>query len=328
MNVTISYLLLFSTLFLSEGVKLNSNNQKVNTAIASSQVLEEEKLKINNAYGLTESHCTSTLNNDVKTYAVKHGSEEVGKSIWISRKSKRAKAKYFAHKYGGSDVHDRYTKWRVNESKNIVLKSSGAYATGWNNSDIPVGLTVDNGVIVNRNHHRGMDGLVIVYATGGIAVSNIEDGNLYIETMGRKIDIANLFDRYAFLKWAVKEEATVFQMHLMAYKNVVKVGRYNSSKATARRKFLALAKSPNGELFHIVFYLKNRAYSLYDATTLVLNYLRGSKSMDVIAMINLDTGGFDILNTGGEATDCNNVNVWGTSSNYEDMTNLLSYEYD
>lgn len=279
-------------------------------------------------YDMRESYCTSSFGGDVTTYTLNMGGSELGKSIWISRKSKRAKAKYFAHKYGGSDVHDRYTKWRVNSGKNIILKSSGAYATGWNGSDIPVGLTVDNGVVVNRNYHNTMDGLVIVYATGGIAVSNIEDGDLYLEALGRKVDIRNASDRNAFLAWAQSERATVFQMHLMAYGNKIEVGKYNSSSSRSTRKFLALAKSRSGELFHIIFYLKNHSYSLYDATKLVFDYLRKDKRMNVIAMINLDTGGFDILNTAGGATDCNNSNIWGTSTNYEDMTNLLSYQYE
>ena len=38
----------------------------------------------------------------------------------------------------------------------------------------PVGLTIDNGNIVN-GALTNMDGLVIVYATGGVVVSNLEE---------------------------------------------------------------------------------------------------------------------------------------------------------
>ncbi|MEM6316488.1 MAG: hypothetical protein AAF960_02400 [Bacteroidota bacterium] len=276
--------------------------------------------------GLSLSQCTSSFNGDVTTYTLKDGYYDAGHAIWISRKNQRAKAKYFAHKQDGNYVHTRYAYWRRDGDKSVILKSSGAYATGWNGSDVPVGVTVDNGVIVNRNYTTDMDGLVIVYATGGIAVSNIEDGDLYLESIGRKVDIRKSGDRARFLQWAVSEKATVFQMHLMAYKNQLKVGKYNSSSATARRKLLALARSNRGELFHTIFYFE-RSQSLYDATDKVLNLLRGNR-MDVIAMINLDTGGFDILNTGGDATDCSGSNIWGSSSNYDDMTNLLTYEYN
>lgn len=276
-------------------------------------------------FSLSESNCTSSFGGDVKVYKLRDGFKDVGHSIWISRESGRAKAKYFAHKLGNQLPHHRYTMWRVNGDREVILKSSGAYATGWGGYDKPVGVTVDNGVIVNENYDSRMDGLVIVYATGGIAISNIEDGDLYLQSLGRKIDIRNQYDLQQFLQWAKKEDATVFQMHLMAYKNDLKAGR-NGSKSSARRKFLVLAKD-GGELFHSIFYFKNKSYTLYESSNSLLNYLKG-RGMDVIAMINLDTGGFDILNTGGGATDCSSKNVFGTCSNYDNMTNLLTYEFE
>lgn len=303
----------------------------VNTSTNSSNIVATENLACLLAENrLSESSCTTNFNGEVTTYTLEDGSSHVGQSIWISRKSGRVKAKYFAHKQNGSHVHHRYTMWRVNDDskKEIILKSSGAYATGWNGSDIPVGVTVDNGIIVNRNYHDEMDGLVIVYATGGIAVSNIEEGDLYLESLNRKVNITNAYDRSNFLSWAEKEEATVFQMHLMAYKNEIKVGKYNSSSSTAKRKFLVLAKNTDGDLFHIIFYLNKRSYTLYKATELVFNYLKDTKDMNVIAMINLDTGGYDILNTAGTVTDCKDDNVWGSSNNYDNMTNLLTYHYE
>ncbi|MEM9991906.1 MAG: hypothetical protein AAF738_09085, partial [Bacteroidota bacterium] len=138
----------------------------------------------------TESNaCTSSFEGEVTTHKIYDGYSEVGHSIWMSRKTQRLKAKYFAHKQddnnGGTKyVHSRYGDWRG--GKYVVLKSSGAYASGWKGSDVPVGITVDNGIVVNRSYYNKMDGLVIVYATGGIAVSNIEDGNLYLDALGKR----------------------------------------------------------------------------------------------------------------------------------------------
>ncbi|MEM8909644.1 MAG: hypothetical protein AAGD05_17480 [Bacteroidota bacterium] len=278
-------------------------------------------------WGLSERNCTSSFNGDVHTYTLNHGYSNVGHSVWISRKSQRAKAKYFAHKLNGEHVHHRYTMWRVARDRDVILKSSGAYATSFSNSGLPVGLTIDNGVLVNRKLDSRMNALVIVYATGGIVVSNIKNGDLYLQSLGGKVDVKNTYDREKFIRWAEEKEATVFQLHLMAYDNSINVGRTNSSNRTARRKLFSLAKSSSGELFHIIHYLKKPSYSLYEATDLVLSYLRG-KGMDVIATVNLDTGGYDILNTAGAATDCNGNNVWGTTKNYDAMTNLLTYEYD
>jgi len=115
----------------------------------------------------------------------------------------------------------------------------------------------------------------------------------------------------------------------MAFDNVLNTSLDPNNKdsfRTAKRKLLSLVRNENGELFHVIHYLK-KDYTLYKASKLVFDCLR-EKSMDVIAIVNLDTGGFDILNTAGDATNCNGNNVWGSTSNYDDMTNVLTYEYD
>jgi len=285
-------------------------------------IAKEERKKEN--IPLSEKHCTTSFEGLVNTYMLEEKGIEVGKSIWISRKGGRVKAKYFAHKQNGYHVHHRYTTWRVNDGKNIILKSSGTYATSWNNSDLPVGVTADNGVIVNRDYSSKMDGLVIVYATGGIAVSNIEDGDLFLTSLNKKVDITNYSDRAKFLKWAEREDVTVFQTHLLAYKNKIEISKNYGSGRTARRQFLTLVKDENGEIFHVIFYLKDKEYSLYDGTTLVLEYLK-HKKYNTVAMLNLESGGAHILNTAGEATDCNGNNLWGTSNNYDAMANLFTY---
>ena len=74
--------------------------------------------------------------------------------------------------------------------------------------------------------------------------------------------------------------------------------------------------------------MKKKSYSLYDGTNVVYQYLH-RKDMNVIAMINLDTGAYDILHTGKEVRDCNDNYIVGTSNEKrEEMTNLLAYIYD
>lgn len=243
--------------------------------------------------GFSEGNCTTSFGGNVKVNKLYDGGREIGSSIWINRSSKRVNAKYFAENPNNSTPYQRYQSWRG--GKSVVLVSSGAYATDFNiNQGKPVGLTVDNGSIVNRNYDSSMDGLVIVYATGGIVVSNIEDGNLNLVGEGT-VDIKRATDRAKFLKWAEAKDATVFQTHLLAYDNQSKMVRDNGR--TAVRKFLILAKS-GGTLYHIIFYTKKNSYSLLDGTNYALNYLKGTKGMKVVAMLNLDTGGFDVLGTG------------------------------
>lgn len=288
-----------------------------------SRILEATDSNDEQFGGIKEELCRESFNDDVKTYNLFDAGQQMGYSIWISRKSQHAKAKYFGHKENGKYVHDRYSEWR--NGKSVILKSSGAYATGWNGSDVPVGISVDNGNIVNRQYYDKMDGLVIVYATGGIAISNIEDGNLYLEALGEQVDVTQYDDRTKFLNWAEKEKATVFQTHLLAYQNRLQFGR--AENTVERRKLLVLAKSNSGELFHIIFYTKARAYTLYNIASSLLQYLNNRK-FDLIAMINLDTGGFDNLSTGETVRDCEGNFITGTSTNYADMTNLLAYVYE
>jgi hypothetical protein len=279
----------------------------------------------NKENGISEQYCNNAFDGNVKTYTLKDGYSNLGHSIWISRKSGKVNAKYFADKQYGQVVHDRYDSWR--SGKDVVLMSSGAYATGWDGTDIPVGVTVDNGIVVNRKYDSGMDGLVIVYATGGIVVSNIDDGDLYLATLDKKVDIRNSADRTKFLTWAKDEKATVFQTHLTIYKNQLEC-YYSSKDKNARRKLLVLAESSDGELFHIIFYFKDSGYTLYNASTMTLNYLKG-KGMDVIAAINLDTGNYDIINTGSGVKDCSGNHIEGTRNAYrKDLTNMLTYSYE
>ena len=61
------------------------------------------------------------------------------------------KVKYFA-----SNAYNRYQNWQY--GKKVLLICSGAFSNSWSSDAIPIGLTVDNGTVVNRNidnkHHR------------------------------------------------------------------------------------------------------------------------------------------------------------------------------
>ena len=57
-----------------------------------------------------------------------------------------------------------------------VFACSGAYAYSEDDVYKPVSLTIDDGTPVNQNLYEKMDGLVVVYATGGIVVADIDKG--------------------------------------------------------------------------------------------------------------------------------------------------------
>ncbi len=281
---------------------------------------------------LQEKLCSSEFLGDVTSYAISDGSQEIGYSIWLNRKSQHVKAKYFAHKdvASGEIVNDRYNSWR--SGRNIILMSSGAYATGWNGSNVPAGLTIDDGNIVNRTLDNTMDGLVIVEAVGGIRVSNIEDGDLRIGTSNgfKAIDVRS--DKAEFFSWAQQQKATVFQTHLLAYKNQLMISEYTSAKDRSIRKVLVLVESPNGDIFHIIYYTRFYAYSLYEVSEKIINHLK-MLGHSVIAAINLDTGAYDVMATNDVIKVCKGKFIKGSSNESSEMirgsmSNMLIYEYN
>jgi hypothetical protein len=263
----------------------------------------------------------SYFENTVNVFKIKDGSRNLGHAIWMNRSSKKIKAKYIS----SGDVYSKYTDW--SRGKNLVMTCSGAFSDNLykGNGALPVGLNVDNGYIKNRTVLKDkMDGLVIVYATGGIVVSDLDRGDLYLKSLDEKVDIRKDFRaKYQLLKWAETEKATVFQTQLLAYDNELKIDEKGRTSSRERR-FLALATDPSGVLYHIIFDIPSSVY-LYDGAKNVLEYLKG-KSMDVTAILNLDTGAYNVMDFNSTDTRLNGKLEGPTRINK--AVNLLSYEFE
>lgn len=278
---------------------------------------------------MQEHQCSTSPNKLVGSYLLKSNGKAIGHSIWMSRYSKKVKAKYFAHKSinNRTTVYDRYLSWRKN--KNVLLITSGAYATGWNGSDIPAGLTIDNGIIVNRTLDREMDALVIVEAVGGIRVVNLEDQNITIYNKYGTNQINIHREKSQFIDWASSNKATVFQSHLLIFKNRLKVSKYNSSNSKSVRKALLLVKDRYNNIYHTIYYTKHQSFTLYEFSRLLLNHMT-ENGMAIIAAVNLDTGRYDVMSSGQYIQDCRNRQITGNSNDRTKsmgpkMTNLLCW---
>ena len=215
--------------------------------------------------------------------------------ITMLREGERIKAKYFAAQdFNGNNVYSRYLEWKK-YNPNVVLFSSGTYMDDRGN---PQGLTIDNGTIVNQTLiYNKMDALVVVYASGGIAVSNLKDGDLRININGtnRILDIRkNPNDLDDFIEWAASQRATVFQTHLLVYKNQLKIDSYTSKKDERERRFLAVGKNEDGKVVHSIVHCPQYS-SLYEGSKKVLDFLSTAKHLDITFMINLDNGAQDVF---------------------------------
>ena len=271
----------------------------------------------------------------VQTSSVTHEGEEY-KIVYMKRSGKKVKAKYFAFKKGGIPVHKVYNEWK--KDKNIIMHCSGTYMDLYRDNYgrakySLVGLTIDKGVVVNSKLELGrMEGLVIVYPKvggGGIAVSNINDGNLKISGGGvanRTYDLRKSADLAIFKRWAQSQGATVFQTHLLAWDNELNFKHNHRTKTAEReRRFLAIGYAPNGDVIHCIVH-KPEFQTLYDASSKVLNFLKTRKRMRVIALLNLDTGMQNVCTVYTKSGAVNNMVVGPTP--ITDAENLLVYYYD
>ena len=268
--------------------------------------------------------CKTGHNGQVQAGDLYRKGSIIGSIISVNRTSKNVKAKYIAYKASGATVHERYDAWR--KGKTPVLVSSGAYSTSFEDNGIPVGFTIDDGNLVNSSFESKMDGLIIVENIGGVRISNIEDGNLKINVNGKfeTIDIRNGLHRSRFLDWCKKEQATVFQTHLLIYDNKTKVSS-NASSSKAIRRLLVMAKDANGQLFHMILYPKQWSATLAETADYTLNLLN-SKGYQVLSAINLDTGRIDVLATSTELSDCKGNAITGESNlQRQKISNMLVY---
>lgn len=276
--------------------------------------------------GFSEKIYARGFDNYVKTYKLSYDGEAFGYSNWMKRRN--VKAKYFAQKSSTQSVYERFSDWK--RGKNVVMACSGAFSSqvrGKRQSDWPpVGLTVDNGVVVNKNiEYNSMDGLVIVYATGGIVVTDIEDPQLTIKySNGKSYKIDARRDKERLLDWAVSEKATIFQTHLLAYDNELNISRA-ARKEKRMRRTLVLATDAAGDLYHIIYYFKEKVY-MYDLGRDLLQYLRDDEGMDVVAILNLDTGMYNVQEVWDE--DGYQQPELSGDTNMKDATNLVVYHYE
>lgn len=242
--------------------------------------------------------------NYVSVNSLNYNNEKIS-YVAMARGGNRVKVKYFASRdFNGASVYQRYLDWSRN--KNVIAVSSGTYMSpscnGADPNTKPVGLCVDNGIPVNRDLIlSGLDGLAVVYPSGGgggIAVSNLKDGNLTISVPGgsQTINIKNKMELQRFISWAESNSATVFQAHLFAFKNKFLLDPSKASSQTAVRRVLAVGTDSEGQVIHYIVDFPNVSQTIYDAALKAYNFLTKRQNLNITFMINLDTGCQNVFN--------------------------------
>ena len=91
------------------------------------------------------------------------------------------------------------------------------------------------------------------------------------------------------------------------------------------RRFLALVHSPKRGLHHVIIDIPNNQY-LFNAARDAFYHLKDDEKMDVVAILNIDTGGFNILNFNNERGQRDFVVSGPTDIKL--ATNLIVYSFD
>ena len=247
----------------------------------------------------------------------------------LSRKDNHVKVKVFATNENGVSVAERYMKW--SQGKNIILYTSGAY---FGRGYFPVGICIDNGRIVNNDVVRtGLDALAIVYQTGGIAVADLQQGNLNIVGSNGPItvDVRKPLDAQKFKSWAQTNSATVFQTHLLCFNNDLKTypSSGGSSANTASRRFLAVCQDKQGAIQHVILNIKEQV-TFYDGAKLIKDYLLHPSSIfnKIHFMINLENGMQDVFEYYDGIGNLSTTKYFGGGTPLTDAQNLIVYYYE
>lgn len=253
------------------------------------------------------------------------GSDEPLWLILINKFEDQIKTKYFAYNSQFGSVPERFNQWK--QDKKIILYASGSYITNFTSSGTPVGLTIDNGVVVNRNiEPNGYDGLVIVYPSGKIDVLNLKY-TLKLNLQSREYDIQhNELDKNDFINWATATKFTVFQTHLLVYNNQLSFSSYSSSKSiSTNRRFLACGTNLSGQMIQVIVNDLHEG-TLYNRAQIALNILRYQEGLNVAWMINLDTGSKDIFQAYNEKGE--ELTHFRGTTPFKEAVNLIAYYYE
>ena len=254
---------------------------------------------------------------DCVSFGNKEFNGESFQTVRLKSKCNRIKVKTFFNEQS-------YNKWKPQH--NVIVNFTAGYTSSFGATAQMIGITIDSGLVISRQLIRGrLDALVAVYPNGALDVVNRADGNVTFTGFGQEksFDMSSYFDVEKFLMWAKQEKLSVFQTHLLAYNNEVKVSS-NSSDAERERRFLVIATNKKGEKEHFIIN-KPQPASLLNATNAVVDYFK-NKNYIVHSINNIDTGVDNYLRFFD--SDCTESNSIKAVSDHFPRSGLMVYYYE
>ena len=203
--------------------------------------------------------------------------------------SLQTKADYFNCGLNNVSVSERFVKFKQIHP-NIIGYCSGSYVFGSQGNWIPEGLSIDHGVVVNRNLELNrFDALVIVYPNGGMAVNNLSNNSVVTDDGVLKIRNPDGRDKQQFIKWCQKNGCSVFQTHLLVYNNELTIKQKFNLDSKRDRLFLIAGKDKLSEATYLYLVRRISQESLFEASRDMLDLFK-SKNAEISWMINLESG--------------------------------------
>lgn len=248
----------------------------------------------------------------VKVYKLLLNNKDIGQAIWLDRRG--IQASYIAFE----NVPARYNSFKANNK--VILATTGGYT---NTSHQPEGFTTEEGNIVNPIMMPDRHGLVML-SKGGINVLDLKNKSFQLPDGGPVINnpLDSLLAYAQLLEWCKQNRATLFQTHLLAYSDTLRIDPQKANAEMRERRILALARDRNTQqLYHIVFNVTTQCNLAHIATEIF--GLLQTRNLKVEAVLNLDVGAYNILNV---YDDSGNLlpDVIG-SVDINSATNLLVY---
>jgi len=189
--------------------------------------------------------------------------------------------------YFGQNGAANYKSWKRGHSRVLCYFAVG-FAQDWAPDQPPLGLSVQQGRILNRNMEADMDGLVSLTRQGTLKAVNIS-----AEKAEGRYDLTQSSDRSRYLRTVGSSGSSIFQTQLMytaqqgSMMGDLKYGQKSS------RRFLAICTDKRGQTHHLVMDVLSRTH-LNNAAAKAIVALK-EKGFTVQYLLNQDTGGRNIM---------------------------------
>jgi hypothetical protein len=185
------------------------------------------------------------------------------------------------------------------------LVISGTYTSPFN---LPVGLTIDNGEIINPAIQK-FDGILIINSNGRIHITHIDD----LQHDFRDLRIKSSFSDFKeFMDLAAKEKLTVIQSFLIINHGEITFEESPSKEKIRRR---------------ILFETEDKGIHIFDSFDKTLTLFEAAKYLKdnyrAVNAISLETGTFNFctLYKGNHLTDCSELKKAAV------LSNLLIFDF-